>query len=181
MTIEPETKDWTWVLERTCEECGFDATSFPSEDVGRLCRRAAEPWPALLAHPLARVRPRDDCWSAVEYGCHVRDAFRLGDHRLQRMLNEDNPKFDNWDQDETAVTDRYGAQDPSVVADELVAAGNVFADSYDRVAADQWHRPGLRSDGTQFTVESFGRYFVHDPMHHVVDVHRGLEQLSGTA
>ena len=97
------------------------------------------------------------------------------------MLNEDNPKFDNWDQDETAVTDRYEAQDPSVVADELVAAGNVFADSYDRVAADQWHRPGLRSDGTHFTVESFGRYFVHDPMHHVVDVHRGLEQLSDTA
>ena len=22
--ITPDTKDWTWVLERTCPECGFD-------------------------------------------------------------------------------------------------------------------------------------------------------------
>jgi len=60
----------------------------------------------------------------LEYGCHVGDAFRIGVLRLQRLLNEDNPTFDNWDQDETAAADRYGGQDPSVVADELVAAGN---------------------------------------------------------
>jgi len=124
VTIEPETKNWTWVLQRTCEECGFDTTDFPPEAIGRLCRESAAPWPALLAHPLARDRPRADCWSALEYGCHVRDAFRIGVLRLQRMLDEDNPTFDNWDQDETAAADRYGGQDPSVVADELVAAGN---------------------------------------------------------
>jgi len=27
MSIEPDTKDWTWVLERPCPECGFDATA----------------------------------------------------------------------------------------------------------------------------------------------------------
>ena len=25
--IVPDTKDWTWVLDRPCEECGFDATA----------------------------------------------------------------------------------------------------------------------------------------------------------
>jgi hypothetical protein len=31
MTIEPDTKDWTWVLRRPCLECGLDTQSFPRE------------------------------------------------------------------------------------------------------------------------------------------------------
>jgi hypothetical protein len=144
-------------------------------------RKVAEPWPAFLADPLARTRPRDDCWSALEYGCHVRDVFRIGTYRLQRMLHEDNPRFDNWDQDETAITEHYEVQDPLAVADELLAAATVLADGYDAVTSDQWERPGLRSDGSLFTVESFGRYFLHDPMHHVADVRRGFDTLNGVA
>jgi hypothetical protein len=177
VTIEPETKNWTWVLERECEECGFDTRAFPADEIGPLSRQAAQPWPALLAHPLARVRPSEDCWSALEYGCHVRDVFRLGSIRLERMLREDDPRFANWDQDETAIAERYDQQDPLEVADEILAAAAALADLYGSVGPDQWARPGLRSDGAQFTVESFGRYFLHDPMHHIVDVQRGFEAL----
>ena len=93
------------------------------------------------------------------------------------MLQEDEPRFDNWDQDVTAVSDHYELQDPLVVAAALVEAADTFADIYDTVSADQWDRTGLRSDGSLFTVESFGRYFVHDPMHHIVDAQRGYEEL----
>ena len=179
MTIEPDTKNWTWVLERGCEECGFDILSFPRQAIGDLLREAAAPWPRFLAHPLARERPDNVTWSALEYGCHVRDVFRLGLYRVNRMLKEDDPRFDNWDQDETAVADRYDLQDPIVVADEVAEAAAAFADVYDTVGADQWSRPGLRSDGSPFTVESFGRYYVHDLMHHIVDVRRGFETLDG--
>ena len=178
MTIEPETKNWTWVLERGCEECGFDTRTFPPQEIAALLRASAEPWVDLMAHPQVRVRPHDGCWSALEYGCHVRDAYRLGVHRVGRMLTENNPTFDNWDQDETAVAERYDLQDPQVVGEEITAAGNALADVYDTVADDQWNRPGVRSDGAPFTVESFGRYFLHDPMHHIVDVRRGFEALA---
>jgi hypothetical protein len=181
MTIEPETKSWMWVLERKCDECGFDTPAIRAEELGASMRRVAEPWPAFLADPRARTRPRDDCWSALEYGCHVRDVFRLGIYRLQRMLHEENPNFDNWDQDETAIAERYDQQDPLQVADEIVAAATVLADGYDTVRPDQWQRPGVRSDGSLFTVESFGRYFLHDPIHHVVDVRRGFDALNGVA
>ena len=178
VTIEPETKSWMWVLERKCDECGFDTRAFSSDEIAGLSRCAGEPWPTLLADPLVRLRPRDDRWSALEYGCHVRDAFRLGCYRVQRMLQEDAPKFDNWDQDATAVSDHYDREDPLVVAADVVEAANAFADLYDRVSADQWERTGLRSDGSLFTIDSFGRYFVHDPMHHIVDVQRGYEALN---
>jgi hypothetical protein len=177
VTIEPESKSWMWVLEKQCEECGFDTRSFPAREIAGLSRAAGEPWPSLLANPLVRLRPRDDRWSALEYGCHVRDAFRLGCYRVQRMLQEDEPKFVNWDQDATAVSDHYELQDPLVVAADIVEAADAFADIYDTVSADQWDRTGLRSDGSLFTVESFGRYFVHDPMHHIIDVQRGYEEL----
>ena len=179
MTIEPETKNWTWVLERPCEECGFDTRTFPRGDIARLSRQAGDPWPELLADPLARVRPSESCWSALEYGCHVRDVFLLGVHRVRRMLEEDDPRFDNWNQDETAVAERYDLQDPLEVGSEILAAADALATVYDTVRSEQWSRPGLRSDGAPFTVESFGRYFVHDPMHHLVDVRRGFAVLRG--
>ena len=177
MTIEPDAKNWTWVLERDCEECGFDIRTFPPTDIAGLIRAAAAPWQGILAHPLARVRPDDSTWSALEYGCHVRDVYRLGMHRVDRMLSEDDPHFDNWDQNETAVTERYDLQDPIVVAAELADAAATFADLFDHIGAQQWSRPGLRSDGFSFTVETFGRYFLHDPEHHRVDVRRGFEVL----
>ena len=30
MTIEPDTKDWTWVLDRPCPECGFPERLVPA-------------------------------------------------------------------------------------------------------------------------------------------------------
>jgi hypothetical protein len=44
MTITPDTKDWTWVLDRTCSECHFDVRSFPREQVGTMMRDNAARW-----------------------------------------------------------------------------------------------------------------------------------------
>ena len=77
MTIVPDTKDWTWVLQRPCPECGLDTQAFPRETI----------------------------------------AVR-----------------------------------------------------FEGVSAGQWQRTGRRSDGAQFTVETFARYFIHDPVHHLYDV-----------
>jgi hypothetical protein len=177
MTIEPETKSWTWVLERTCGDCGFDTQAFPRDEIGQLTRQAAEPWPDFLSHPSVRVRPRENCWSTLEYGCHVRDVFRMSVYRLGRMLQEDNPRFDNWDQDASAVADRYDLQDPATVAGEIVSTATALADRYDAVTGPQWSRPGTRSDGAEFTVDSFGRYVLHDLVHHIVDVRRDFDTL----
>ena len=116
------------------------------------------------------LRPSPAKWSALEYGCHVRDVLRLYEQRLTLMLTQDGPQFPNWDQDATAVEDRYGEQDPVVVADELATAAEVIAEHFDEIGPGEWQRTGSRSDGADFTVESFGRYFIHDPVHHLYDV-----------
>ncbi len=171
MTIVPDTKDWTWVLQRPCPECGLDTQSFPRDAIGGMIRANAAAWHALLSQPGdTRLRLSPEKWSALEYACHVRDVLRLYEQRLQMMLTQEGPQFPNWDQDATAVADRYGEQDPAVVAGELTEAAEAIAAHFGTLAADQWQRTGTRSDGAHFTVESFGRYFIHDPVHHLDDV-----------
>ena len=181
MAIVPDTKNWTWVLDEQCPECGYRAAAVDLGAMGDLTRSNVAAWPPLLATGTAKARPTEERWSALEYGCHVRDVFRLFDERLRMMLDTDAPQFANWDQDVTAVEDRYDQQDPAVVSDELVAAGLALADRWDTVRADQWQRTGDRSDGSSFTVDSFARYFLHDPVHHVHDVERGNALLAGSA
>jgi hypothetical protein len=171
MTIEPDTKDWTWVLTKRCADCGFDAATVPGSALPRLIRENAVAWQPVLAAADAAVRPADNVWSPLEYACHVRDVHRVFERRVAQMLTEDDPEFESWDQDATAVEQRYGEQDPSVVAVELVEAAEVAAARYAAVVGDQWRRPGSRSDGAVFTVESLGRYHLHDSVHHRHDVH----------
>ena len=170
MPIVPDTKDWTWVIERPCPECGFDAASIGNNEVGQLLREHAEAWPEVLARPNTREREAEDAWSPLEYACHVRDVYRIYDGRLVLMLTEVDPAYPNWDQDQTALDDHYDEQDPAVVARELVEAANVLAARFDALGGEAWSRRGTRSDGAQFTIESFARYLVHDPYHHLWDV-----------
>lgn len=177
MAIVPDTKNWTWVLDEACPECGFDAVAVELDRMGDLVRANVAEWAPLLSGDLVAVRPSEDRWSALEYGCHVRDVFALFDERLRLMLTEQGPQFANWDQDVTAVEQRYHEQDPAVVSRELVDAGETCAARWDGVGPDDWQRTGDRSDGSTFTVESFARYFLHDPVHHLADVRAGYVAL----
>lgn len=170
--IVPDDKNWTWVLERRCDECGFDASTTPATAVVALLRENVAAWPAVLARADVRRRPRRGVWSPLEYACHVRDVFRLFGERLAAMLADDGARFANWDQDETADAERYGEQDPAQVAIDLVAAGERLAEQFAAVEGDEWQRTGFRSDGSRFTVDTFSRYFLHDPVHHLWDVGR---------
>lgn len=170
MAIEPDTKDWTWVLERPCPECGFVAASVAGSQIPRIARENAEAWQGVLRRSAVHERPDATTWSPLEYACHVRDVCRVMDARLQLMLTEDSPTFENWDQDAAAVDGRYGEQDPITVGEELAQAAGAIADHYAAVPDDAWDRPGLRSNGSQFTVLTLGRYFLHDVVHHLHDV-----------
>src|SRR5882724_10390013 len=131
MTIEPDSKDWTWVLERQCPECAFDASTVEPPAVAAMIRANAAAWRSVLSHPDVSRRPAaDDRWSALEYACHMRDVFRLYDERLALMLDDDDAHYANWDQDATAVASRYNEQDPAQVGRELSAAADGIADRF---------------------------------------------------
>jgi hypothetical protein len=167
---EPDVKDWTWVLDRPCPECGFDTSSVTLADLPRLVDGVVTTFRARLADPDAAERPQPDVWSPVEYACHIRDVCRRFTVRLGRMLDEEDPQFENWDQDAAAIEERYWEQRPDVVAEELRDAAGQVAAAFAAVPDDALHRRGRRSDGAEFTVATLGRYFVHDLVHHEWDI-----------
>jgi hypothetical protein len=167
----PDTKDWTWTLTRRCDQCGLAAAEVKEEDLAQRAFIAAEEWVQILrSSPAVASRPRPDVWSPLEYGAHVRDVYLLFDARLVQMLDEEAPTFANWNQDETAIEERYGEQDPEVVADELEAITQRFVARIQSLTPDQFLRRGIRSDGAEFTVATFIQYFLHDVIHHLWDV-----------
>ncbi|WP_194819216.1 DinB family protein [Nocardia sp. XZ_19_385] len=188
MAIVPDDKNWTWVLEKTCPECGFDAPATAYEKVPGLTRDYAARLAGALTKDDATVRPDENTWSALEYAAHVRDVCRIFTYRTdiaaRRAATDPQvpgfdattgvadglPLFSNWDQDVTAIADNYGAQDPAVVATELVEAAESIARAIESVPAADHELAVRRSDGSGFTVESLAIYFLHDVVHHVHDV-----------
>jgi len=168
--VPPDTKDWTWTLERPCPECGFEAGAVIAPQVAEEVLGLTAPWHHVLQREDVRERPRPDVWSPLEYACHVRDVCRVFEGRVRQLLAEDGARFADWDQDAAAVEGRYGEQDPGAVADELVTAAVAVSGAFAEVDGDQWQRRGVRSNGSRFTVLSLGQYMLHDLAHHLTDV-----------
>jgi hypothetical protein len=184
--IEPpappkDEKDWTWVLEQPCPECGFVASAVARHQIPERVRECAGRLSERLARRDAATRPAPTLWSPLEYACHVRDVCQIFTERLELMCSHDDPTFANWDQDETARTDRYWEQDPGRVGAELHTAAERAAARFAAVREDEWQRPGRRSNGSRFSVDSLARYFLHDLVHHVHDVDAGPHSLSSSA
>jgi len=173
VTITPDAKDWTWVLDRPCTACGFDCGSLREQDLPGVMRAVAGSFARVLAGSApddVRRRPAPGVWSPLEYACHVRDVVRRGDARTALMLTTDDPVFENWDQDAAAVEDAYGEQDPDRVAAELVEAADRLAATYGGIPATAGAGVGRRSALTPFTVLSLGRSFAHALVHPLHDV-----------
>ncbi|PNI07989.1 methyltransferase type 12 [Arthrobacter sp. AFG7.2] len=170
MPFVPDEKDWTWVLARPCPECSFNASTVTPSTVPGSIDNMLPRWRAVLRRPDAAERPNDHTWSPLEYACHVRDVFSLFDQRLNLMLDSDDARFEDWDQDRTALDKDYASADPAVVSAELTAEGKQVAESFAGVREAEWGRKGLRSNGSEFTVLTLARYFLHDVVHHLHDV-----------
>ncbi len=170
MAIIPDDKDWTWVLERPCPDCGFAASESTPATAATMVPALLPRWEAALRSADAEERSEPDKWSVLEYGAHVRDVFDVFTARLELMLREDNPTFANWDQDQAALDGNYESLDSAEVAAELTQNGLDAAAAFGAVAPEHWDRRGLRSNGAEFTVVTLSGYFLHDLVHHLYDV-----------
>jgi hypothetical protein len=167
---EPDDKDWTWVLQRPCPDCGFDAASVTRDRIPAELLATTPRWQVALGRTDVWERPDPTTWSVLEYGCHARDVHLIFGARAQLILGQDNPEFENWDQDQTALEKRYWTADPGVVAGEIGAAARGAAAAFTGLSDAQWLRQGRRSNGSVFTTETLGVYYLHDVVHHLYDV-----------
>ena len=176
----PDTKNWTWVLDRACPECGLDLSSISQDQVPALMRANAAGFREALGrgaivHERPPVAPGASVkWSALEYGAHVRDVYAMAKERISGMMRKKAPTFADWDQNAAAIDGDYRNQDPDKIAYALAATAGKTADLLDKVRGDKWQRVGVRSDGAEFTIASLALYLYHDVHHHLWDVEQGF-------
>ena len=168
--IAPDTKDWTWVLQRPCPDCGFDTKDYPGVTVPAVLHAANERWSNLLARPGIADRPAPGVWSPLEYICHVRDVCVMITGRRGGCWPRTTPSCPCG----TRTRRRCRAATPSRTRPSSTTSWPTPPTRPVRCSPgcgpEQWSRPGHRSDGVAFTVETLAQYLVHEVQHHLHDV-----------
>ena len=91
-----------------------------------------------------RRRPRPEVWSALEYGCHVRDVLLVQRYRVPLVRREDDPAPPPMGRDERVLHDGYAEQRPAEVARQLVDVASLFA----RISIGSTERRGNAASST---------------------------------
>jgi DinB superfamily len=165
-----------------CEECGYEFESLDHAQILRAMTALADELRQLLESTdegMLRAHPRQGSWSALEYGCHLRDVLRFQRDRVLRAQTEDVPSFASMRRDERAVEERYNDQAPRAVARQLTDAARDLAGTLSALGESGWLRSGVYPwPVTQIrTVEWIGQRTVHELAHHLFDCRRLLAAL----
>lgn len=162
-----------------CAECGYAYEGLSRAEILAAAPDLADEYRVLLASvPADRLREhtRPGSWSALEYGCHVRDVLRVQRDRALLAQAEDTPHFTPMRRDERAVEERYNEQDPPAVGGAIVAAAESFATTLAALDNVGWQRTGIYNWPVTAirTVEWIGQRTVHELAHHLFDCRRLL-------
>jgi len=163
----------------TCAQCGFDGAKYGDGELLQALRGLGPSWRAQLAEagPELRARPEATVWSAVEYAAHSRDITALHVYGVEQALTLDEPSMPAIADDLVdSVADTYASADPGEVLDDLERQSSLLAQIADDAGPGTWGR-GLTIGDERIEVRRMLEHALHDSVHHLDDVERGLEQL----
>jgi hypothetical protein len=101
-----------------------------------------------------RRRPSPDEWSALEVCCHLRDYAEIEGQRVRRLVEQDEPDLEAWDEQELAAERNYQGDDPRHVMTALRAFWGGLAYQLESLTDEQWERGGTHSERGAITVRS---------------------------
>lgn len=162
--------DGVWV----CGECGFAYELTEAEVRDRLARgrdRVEQAVAALGSDRLDRS-PGAGVWTAREYIAHVVDWAEITDQRIRRILSEDRPTLESYDQDLLATERAYASWDITATLERYGRAVDSVRRALDEAGAEGWHRVGFRDEVGEIPLSLFANDLVHELEHHLDDVER---------
>lgn len=167
-------------VHEQCDACGFDGSQYDNASLVQALAELGPSWQRVLAHagPELRRRPAPDVWSAIEYASHSRDITALHCFGVEQALTGDEPVFPPIMADEliAGAASTYVDEDPQVVGDALDAEAHRLAAMASAAAVADWEL-GITIGEDRSTVRRLLEHALHDSLHHLDDVERGLRQL----
>jgi hypothetical protein len=163
-----------------CLACGFDGANYDDTSLITAIADLGERWRVLIrvAGRELRVRPKPHTWSALEYAAHSRDITALHVFGVEQALTGTEPVFPPIEGDELieASAATYGDEDPDAVVAQLDLEAQRLARLAAGVDADMWDR-GITIGNNRSTVRQLLEHALHDSLHHLDDVERGMQEL----
>ena len=130
---------------------------------------------SLTAHPI------EGKWSAAEIIHHLADSETTSGLRLRRLLVEDHPLIQGYDQDAYAAHLNYNNREMAPALDAFRSARATAAQLFEFMSDADWQREGTHSESGAYTAEDWLRIYAAHAHNHAAQI-RGLrEALTGAA
>ena len=115
---------------------------------------------SLAAHPIAGK------WSAREIVHHLADSESISAQRLRRLLSEEHPIIQGYDQEAYAVLLRYNLRDHAPALDFFRAARETTLQLLREMGDDDWKRTGWHTESGLYSASTWLKiYAVHAHNH----------------
>src|SRR2546423_7078523 len=136
--------------------------------------RSLEGFPAdlLTAHPIQGK------WSAAEIIHHLADSETTSALRLRRLLVEDHPLIQGYDQDAFAARLNYNNRDIAPALDAFRCARATTAQLFDFMEDNDWRREGTHSESGAYTAEDWLTIYAAHAHNHAAQIRRLREALA---
>jgi DinB superfamily len=100
-----------------------------------------------------------DKWSAAEIVQHLADSEMTSAIRLRRLLVEDNPVIQGYDQDLFATRLWYNELDIAPALEAFRSARATTAQLLERMTEEDWRREGTHTESGRYTAEDWLRIY----------------------
>lgn len=139
--------------------------------------KALEGFPAdqLAAHPIANK------WSAAEIVHHLADSETTSGLRLRRLLVEDHPLIQGYDQDEYAARLNYNQREIAPSLEAFRSARDTTAQLFEFMTDADWHKEGTHSESGSYTSEDWLKIYAAHAHNHAAQIRRLREALGDSA
>lgn len=122
--------------------------------------RSMKKTPLILESVLRDVTPKQaqtltdgpDGWNTLEIMCHLRDFEQIFYGRAVKMVDNDRPTFESYDQNDLAREGNYRGQDLRKAFENYRATRQEFIALLESLNDEQWHRTGISPSSGEYDV-----------------------------
>jgi hypothetical protein len=129
----------------------------------------------LTAHPIPGK------WSAAEIVHHLADSETISGHRLRRLLAENHPLIQGYDQEVYAARLNYNNREMAPALEALRSARATTAQLFEFMSDEDWQREGTHSESGSYSVEDWLTIYAAHAHNHAAQIRRLREALTETA
>jgi DinB superfamily len=119
--------------------------------------------------------PGPEEWSAREVVHHMADSEMTAAIRMRRLIAEDGPTIQGYDQEEYAQRLFYAERPIEASVEAVAAARKTTAEILDRLDEEQWARGGTHTESGPYGVEAWLEIYAAHAHDHAGQIRRARE------